>query len=136
MVEKSTHLQVIPQQSTQNTANLPLQTYEKNKFFYCSTRIWTLVSAITLLTQVPLQKFPFLFIFIIPCCDFTWMGVVLCMVDTLELEVFYSPFFLDRTNCRTGWVKWQLLEFLWRSMQSCLLFNWATCSYHKVHCQM
>ena len=29
MVGKSTHLQVIPQQSTQNTANLPLQTYEK-----------------------------------------------------------------------------------------------------------
>ena len=29
MVEKSTGLQVIPQQSTQNTANLPLQTYEK-----------------------------------------------------------------------------------------------------------
>ena len=35
-------------------------------FFYCSTRASTLVSAITLLTQVPLQKFPFLFIFIIP----------------------------------------------------------------------
>ena len=30
MVGKSTHLQVIPQQSTQNAANLPLQTYEKN----------------------------------------------------------------------------------------------------------
>ena len=29
MVGKSTRLQVIPQQSTQNTANLPLQTYEK-----------------------------------------------------------------------------------------------------------
>ena len=31
MVGKSTRLQVIPQQSTQNTANLPLQTYEKNQ---------------------------------------------------------------------------------------------------------
>ena len=31
MVGKSTCLQVIPQQSTQNTANLPLQTYEKNQ---------------------------------------------------------------------------------------------------------
>ena len=31
MVEKSTHLQVIPQQSTQNTAKLPLQAYEKNQ---------------------------------------------------------------------------------------------------------
>ena len=30
MVEKSTRLQVTPQQSTQNTANLPLLTYEKN----------------------------------------------------------------------------------------------------------
>ena len=29
MVGNSTRLQVIPQQSTQNTANLPLQTYEK-----------------------------------------------------------------------------------------------------------
>ena len=29
MVGKRTRLQVIPQQSTQNTANLPLQTYEK-----------------------------------------------------------------------------------------------------------
>ena len=36
-------------------------------FFHCSTRAPTLVSAIILLTQVPLQKFRFLFIFIIPC---------------------------------------------------------------------
>ena len=34
MVGKSTHLQVIPQQSTQNTANLPLQTYEKNQLTF------------------------------------------------------------------------------------------------------
>ena len=31
MVGKSARLAVIPQQSTQNTANLPLQTYEKNQ---------------------------------------------------------------------------------------------------------
>ena len=31
MVGKSTYLQVIPQQSTQNTADFPLQTYEKNQ---------------------------------------------------------------------------------------------------------
>ena len=31
-------------------------------FFYCSTRASTLVSAIILLTQAPLRKFPFLFI--------------------------------------------------------------------------
>ena len=35
-------------------------------FFYCTARVSTLVLAIILLTQVPLQKFPFLFIFIIP----------------------------------------------------------------------
>ena len=35
-------------------------------FFNCSTRAPILVSAITLLTQVSLQKFPFLFISIIP----------------------------------------------------------------------
>ena len=32
MVGKRTHLQVIPQQSTQNTANLPLQTYATNQW--------------------------------------------------------------------------------------------------------
>ena len=42
-------------------------------FFHCSTRASTLVSAITLLTQVPSQKFSFLFIFIFP-----W----LCMVES------------------------------------------------------
>ena len=36
-------------------------------FFCCSTRASTLVFAINLLTQVPVQKFPFLFISIIPC---------------------------------------------------------------------
>ena len=32
--EKNTHWQVIPQQSTQNTTNLQLQTYEKNKWTF------------------------------------------------------------------------------------------------------
>ena len=32
--KKSAHLQVIPQQSTQNTANLPLQTYDKNHWTF------------------------------------------------------------------------------------------------------
>ena len=65
---KCTHLQVIVQQITQNTANLPLQTYGKKPVnsLYCSTRVSTLVSAIVLQTQVPLQMFPFLFIIIIP----------------------------------------------------------------------
>ena len=52
MLGKSTHLAVIPQQSTHNTANLPLQ---------------TLASATILLTLVPLQNFSFLFISIVPC---------------------------------------------------------------------
>ena len=34
MVEKSTHLQVIPQKSTQNAASLPLQTCEKNQWSF------------------------------------------------------------------------------------------------------
>ena len=34
MLGKSTHLQVIPKQSTQNTANLPLQTYKKNQWTF------------------------------------------------------------------------------------------------------
>ena len=69
MLGKSTHLAVIPQQSIQNTANLALQTYEKNQwtFFYNAARASTLVSAIILKIQVPSQKFPFLFISIIPC---------------------------------------------------------------------
>ena len=33
-VRKKHHLQVTPQQSTQNTTNLPLQTYEKTKKFF------------------------------------------------------------------------------------------------------
>ena len=40
-------------------------------FFYCSTRSSTLFSAKILQTQVPLQKFPFLFIFIVPWCMHT-----------------------------------------------------------------
>ena len=38
-------------------------------FICCSTQVSTLVTAITLLTQVLLQKFPFLFIFIIDCIN-------------------------------------------------------------------
>ena len=57
MVGKRTHLQVIPQKSTQNAANLSLQTDMRQKtseLFYCSTLASTLVSVATLLTQVPL----------------------------------------------------------------------------------
>ena len=69
MVGKSTHLHVISQQSTQNIANFSItDILEKTcELFYCSTRTSTLVSAIILLTQVTLQKFPFLFISIILC---------------------------------------------------------------------
>ena len=34
MVGKSTHLQIIPQKSTQNAANLPLQTCDKNQWTF------------------------------------------------------------------------------------------------------
>ena len=46
-------------------------------FFYCSTPASTLVSAIILQTQVPLQKFPFLFIIIIPWLKLS--GKCFCM---------------------------------------------------------
>ena len=37
MVGKSIHLQVIPQKSTQNAANFPLQTCEKNQWtIFCA----------------------------------------------------------------------------------------------------
>ena len=66
ILAKGTHLQVIPQQSTK-TANLRLRTYENTSGrLYRTARASTLARAIILLTQVPLQKFPFLFIFIIP----------------------------------------------------------------------
>ena len=58
MVGKSTHLHICKFAIT-NIREKP------ENFFYCSTRALTLVSAITLQTKVPLQKFPFLFIFII-----------------------------------------------------------------------
>ena len=62
MVRKSTHLQVIPQQNTQNAGNLPLQTCEKNQWTFFVVRYITLSPAIILSTQVPLQKFLFLLV--------------------------------------------------------------------------
>ena len=56
---KCTHLQVIPQQSTQSAANLPLQICKKNQWnFFCMTLVSTLAIAIMLPTLVSL---PFLF---------------------------------------------------------------------------
>ena len=43
--------------------------------FYCSTQASTLVSAVSLLTQVPLQKFLFLLIIISPWTD---QGIINC----------------------------------------------------------
>ena len=59
MLGKSTHLQVIPQQSTQNTANLSLQTCEQNQwtFFIYPTFLSSFVKV-----SVPVQS-------IIPCCN-------------------------------------------------------------------
>ena len=67
MVGKSARLADIPQQSTQNSKFAITGIREKPvNFFCCLTRASTLVFAITLLTQVSVQKFPFLFISIIP----------------------------------------------------------------------
>ena len=43
--------------------------------FYCLTRALTLVSAIILPTQIPLQKFSFLFIIIIPCIGLAYYSI-------------------------------------------------------------
>ena len=43
-----------------------------------------LVSAITLLTQVPLQKFPLLFIFIIPWCNASYVLSYLLLLQHRE----------------------------------------------------
>ena len=44
-----------------NTANLALQTYEKNQWnFYGTAKVSTLAPEIMFLTEVPLQKFLFL----------------------------------------------------------------------------
>ena len=58
---------------------------EPVNFFYCSTQAPTLVSAIILQTQIHSQKFPFLFIFIIPC--------------TKDWALLYSSYIID-TNLR------------------------------------
>ena len=55
-------------------------------FFCCLTQASTLVSAITLLTQVPLQKFPFLFIIIIPCTELYIYILVYCLSHLLILS--------------------------------------------------
>ena len=59
-------------------------------FFHCSTQAPTLVSAITSLTQVPVQKFPFLFIIIIP-----WSVLfVILKLSTLRIP----QYLLERAN--------------------------------------
>ena len=68
-------------------------TRKTSELFYCLTRASTLASATILLTQVPLQKFPFLFISIIPC-----------VAKQIELElsfliVFESTFLICQTQC-------------------------------------
>ena len=108
---KSAHLQIIPQQSTQNTANLLLQTYEKNQwtFFCCSTRASTLVFAITLLTQVLVQKFLFLFISIIP-----WSSQINCYFETQTIL-----YILLAEHCSIG--KFYIFRHLVRQSMSWLL---------------
>ena len=66
MVGNSTHLQVIPQHPKHSKFAITDIREKAENFFYCLTRASNLVSAIILLTQVPLQKFPFLFLILIP----------------------------------------------------------------------
>ena len=72
-VRKSTHLQVIPQQSTQTNQTCGYRQYHKKKtvvFFINTARASTLALAITF--QVPLQKFPFLLRYTISCFKVAW----------------------------------------------------------------
>ena len=63
MPGKSTHLQVIPQQNTQKHSKFAIRDMREKSvdFFLFTTQASILALAIILLTQVPLQKFPFLF---------------------------------------------------------------------------
>ena len=68
MVGKSTRLKGYPAAKHPKHSKFAISDIREKpvNFFYCSTRASTLVSAITFIIQVPLQKFPFLFMFIIP----------------------------------------------------------------------
>ena len=56
-------------------------------FFYCSTRASTLVSAIILLTRFPLQKFPSLFIIIIPYYNLSFQYFAIFTVQHFSTTV-------------------------------------------------
>ena len=64
MVRKSTHLQVIPQQSTEKGRKFATTDVREKPvdFFCCATWALTLSPAIILSTQAPLQKFPFMLV--------------------------------------------------------------------------
>ena len=86
MLGKSTHLQVIPVAKHPKHSKFAITDIRVKpvNFFYCSTRASTLVSAIILLTQVSLQKFPLLYISIIPCSKayICWQLYNLCILTT------------------------------------------------------
>ena len=60
MPVKGAHLQVIPQQSTQNITNLRLQTYEKNQwtFFNDTARASTFAPAVILTWDIAKVSVP------------------------------------------------------------------------------
>ena len=62
---------IYPAAKHPNAANLRLQTYDKKRvdFFNNTARASTLTLPIIFKIQVPLQKFPFLVRYIIPCFD-------------------------------------------------------------------
>ena len=96
MLGKSTHLAVIPQQSTQNTANLPFTDIREKpvNFFYNAARASTWALAIILTIQVPSQKFPFLFISTIPCSSVSYFRSCL-LINILERQVQIHNIFSD-----------------------------------------
>ena len=69
--KKNTHLQVIPQQRTQTQQTCGYRHTTKNQwtYFHNAARGSTLALAIIFIIQVPLQKFPILLRYTIPCLN-------------------------------------------------------------------
>ena len=105
-------------------------------FFCCLTRASTLVSTITLLTQVPFQKFPFLFISIIPCYNVKtlplwWRQLPLLITYNIKtLSIWWWQLSLLITyNIKTLWLWWRQLRLL-------IPYNIKHCHYggDNFHC--
>ena len=111
-------------------------------FFCCSTRASILVFTITLLTQVSVQKFLFLFISIIPCSNALLVFVGRCK-DANEthgnryiwLEATDIPFYVWRFLWQArvwqrlhGWSFLPVISIKW------VTANWKHCRQSNLHC--